>query len=98
MIEVEQEAYLAGFERLEKRGPGWLRELRRSAMERFMALGFPTTKLEDCEYTNFAPIGRAAFQPAEGAVSAAAPVPLDMPRLVFANGRLLEAVGLQGAC
>jgi Fe-S cluster assembly protein SufD len=39
----------------------WLRRLRRSAIERFAALGFPTTRDEDWKYTSVAPIVKLEF-------------------------------------
>ncbi len=91
--------YLAAFEELEKRRRSsdgvWLRDLRRRALERFLELGFPTTRVEEWKYTNVAPIARTCFQPAEP--MAPAPVAemlsrapfadLQCPRLVFVNGR-----------
>ena len=42
----------------------WVRHLRTKAMEDFVALGFPTTKLESWRFTNVAPIQRMTFTPA----------------------------------
>jgi Fe-S cluster assembly protein SufD len=44
--------------------PAWVEELRREAVKRFDAKGFPTTDEEDWKYTNVAPIARADFAPA----------------------------------
>ena len=43
--------------------PDWLREARRQALERFLALGFPTATRgnERWKYTNVTPIARAEF-------------------------------------
>ncbi len=89
-----QEAYLAAFGRREKELPG-LHELRRAAIERFAALGFPTTKNEDWKYTNLAPFLKRPYEPAAPVAAAAvrdqlAAAPfadLGCPRLVFVNGR-----------
>jgi cysteine desulfurase/selenocysteine lyase len=59
-------------------------------MERFLELGFPTTRLEAWKYTNVAPISRLTFRPAVAASQALLP---DLnafpgPRLVFVNGFL----------
>ncbi|MBI4445572.1 MAG: Fe-S cluster assembly protein SufD [Acidobacteria bacterium] len=67
MIEVDRETepYLASFAALEeqRRGePRWVRWLRESAMERFMGLGFPTSRLEDWKFTSVSPITRMSFQ------------------------------------
>src|SRR3989442_4919251 len=65
----EWERYLADFAQLASNGttpaPPWTRELRRSARDRFTALGFPTTKHEEWKYTNVAPIARSRFERAE---------------------------------
>ncbi len=42
----------------------WLQRLRRDALERFQAAGFPTTRDEEWRLTNVAPIARTAFDPA----------------------------------
>ncbi len=42
--------------------PAALQELRRAAIERFAALGFPTTRQEEWRFTNVAPLARAAFR------------------------------------
>ncbi len=93
-IHENQEAYLSAFALREKELPG-LYELRRAAIERFAALGFPTTKNEDWKYTNLAPFLKNAYQPAPAVAAeavreqlAAAPfADLGCPRLVFVNGR-----------
>jgi Fe-S cluster assembly protein SufD len=74
----------------------WLEHLRQKGKDNFLALGFPTTKLEDWKYTNVTPIRRITFEPApppnERSLS---PIPeLDSypaPRLVFVNGRMVPA-------
>ena len=45
--------------------PAWVGRLRRSAIERFEELGFPTTDEEDWKYTNVGAIARGTFRPAE---------------------------------
>jgi Fe-S cluster assembly protein SufD len=60
--------FLSHFARLEEklgRDGGWLHQVRKEAMARFAALGFPTTRLEEWKYTNVAPIARIPFQAAE---------------------------------
>ena len=52
------------FERQEG-GPEWLERLRRSAFERFEALGYPTTKNEDWHFTSVAPIAERSFSLAD---------------------------------
>nr|MDP9121559.1 Fe-S cluster assembly protein SufD [Acidobacteriota bacterium] len=41
--------------------PQALKALRREAIERFTALGFPTLRQEEWRFTNVAPIARASF-------------------------------------
>jgi Fe-S cluster assembly protein SufD len=74
--------------------PAWLQEARRAALERFEALGFPSTREEDWRFTNVAPIARTVFRTAAaapGAVSAAelaAATAGEAPqRVVFVDGR-----------
>jgi Fe-S cluster assembly protein SufD len=94
---AEQNVYGAQFMRLRERLPGshlpWLERLRRKGMDDFLALGFPTTRLENWKYTNVAPIRRTTFQPALD--YRIVPIPEDLqlqicsypgPRLVFVNG------------
>ncbi|MGH7962072.1 MAG: Fe-S cluster assembly protein SufD [Candidatus Binatia bacterium] len=64
----ELEHYLSDFDQFEKNGaaqePSWLRQLRQSAISRFVELGFPTIRHEEWKYTSVAPIARSRFQPA----------------------------------
>jgi Fe-S cluster assembly protein SufD len=68
--------------------------LRRAAMERFAALGFPTTRLEDWKFTSVAPIASTAFRRAtpDGAAISERDLAGETfadegwPRLVFVNG------------
>jgi Fe-S cluster assembly protein SufD len=45
-------------------GASWFAQLRRSAIDAFSALGFPTMRHEDWKYTNVAPLAALDFQPA----------------------------------
>jgi Fe-S cluster assembly protein SufD len=108
-----RDRYVSEFEALERQGtvatPGWLLPLRRAAIARFAARGFPTTRDEDWRYTNLAPLGAAPFRPS----STVAPVGLrpealdrfafpgvGYPRLTFVDGRysakLSSAASLSG--
>ncbi len=94
------ERYLEAFERGTGRpaGPAWLDARRRQAIDRFAALGFPTTRDEEYRFTNVAAIASTVFERAEteridasairdhlyGAETAA--------ELVFVNGRFAEAL------
>ena len=61
--------YLDQFAQVEARakssGQEWLLPVRREAMDRFVALGFPTTRDEDWRFTNLGPIAQTAFRPAD---------------------------------
>ncbi len=91
-----EQAYLAAYavKRGALGGSPALVALRDTAIERFGALGFPTTHNEDWKYTNLAPMLRAGFEPAahvpaERAAAALSGPFTDLggPRLVFVNGR-----------
>jgi Fe-S cluster assembly protein SufD len=95
---TEQNAYAAQFLTMRERLPGThlplIERLRRKGMEDFLALGLPTTKLENWKYTNVASIRRITFEPAFD--HQLSPVPEKLcfeidsygsPRLVFVNGR-----------
>jgi Fe-S cluster assembly protein SufD len=64
MTATDHDRYLVDFETLAKElsaGPDRLRQLRRQAIDRFAALGFPTIKMEEWRFTNVAPIARTEF-------------------------------------
>ncbi|HEU4566260.1 MAG TPA: Fe-S cluster assembly protein SufD [Gemmatimonadaceae bacterium] len=80
--------------------PSWVAPIRRSAIERFEALGFPTPKNEDWHFTSVAPIAEAEFrllsEPSVD-VSPASLAPFifghpEWPTLVFVNGRWSPAL------
>src|SRR5215470_10793116 len=94
-VAAEQNVYAAQFVSVQDRLPGrrlpWLERLRQKGMDDFLALGFPTTRLENWKYTNVAPIRRMTF---ESAVDRPLPsIPHfeahASPRLVFVNGRFV---------
>ncbi len=93
-----KQTYVAEFASSEKElgGPKWLRAVRKKAMERFEALGFPNQKHEHWKYTNLATLLRLPFKPAilgrpDGVVSEnLEPFKfgiLKTSQLVFVNGR-----------
>ena len=95
---MTQQAFLEDFQTLTNGSEGeeshWLQGVRRTAIERFTALGFPTTKNEDWHFTSVAPIAEADFRAhqAGGDVSREDLVPFrfgatDWTELVFVNGR-----------
>jgi Fe-S cluster assembly protein SufD len=81
-------------------GPEWLPPLRHTAIERFDALGFPTTKNEDWHFTSVAPIAEREFQRAPvlaRKVEASDLKPFDFGHpewtsLVFVDGRFDAAL------
>ncbi len=99
-----QGIYRAEFERAlrEPTGhtPSWLSALRRSAMDRFTELGFPSRHDEEWRFTNITPIAETSFrfadaEPGQLDPTVAAPLifsGLDAHRLVFLNGRYAPAL------
>jgi len=93
-----KQTYVAEFASSERElgGPEWLRAVRKKAIGRFEALGFPTQKHEQWKFTNLAPLLRVPFKPAilgrPGGVVAENLEPftfgvLKTSQLVFVNGR-----------
>ena len=92
-----QSRYRDEFGRVERQLAGadlrWLRNSRRAAFDRFVELGFPTTRHEDWKYTNVAAIEKRAFKslpPSPGGASAAQINGLALTGshlLAFVNGR-----------
>jgi len=56
-IDVYREDFSA-----QKAGPAWLNKLRAKGLERFEALGFPTTRNEDWHFTSVAAIAERTFR------------------------------------
>jgi len=88
------EARVARFERTQadSGGAAWLLPVRRAALDRFVTLGFPTTKLEAWRGTDVGPIARTQFEPAPPAALDRAELDARIgkaygPRFVFVNGR-----------
>ncbi len=83
---------------LARRLPGqdlpWLAWFRKHGLERFAALGFPDTRLEDWKYTRVTPITKRAFTPAieaaagrQGPAATVSPIEgLDCYKLAFTDG------------
>jgi Fe-S cluster assembly protein SufD len=80
--------------------PGWLGARRRAALEQFRGAGFPGRRDEAWKYTSLRLLERRSFTSMSGPVAAPATGRigaihgLDGPRLVFVNGRLVEADAL----
>jgi Fe-S cluster assembly protein SufD len=99
-IAAEAEPYRAAFDHARRsRGPldpEWLSALRRAALERFCALGFPTTRQEPWKYTPVAEIARTAFAPADPGLRLG-PVGPTLTRLSFGGAfRGREVVFVNG--
>ena len=83
--------------------PAWLAEARRGALERFAALGLPTTRHEDWRFTSLAPLAALDLRRAPEAGGGAAAALLSRPlapegaRLVFVNGRYRPDLSRRGA-
>ena len=108
---VEKGLYQSQFENLQKSlraEPSWLAGIRKAAMDRFLALGFPTTHDEDWRFTSVAPISRIPFKAARSLPRGAAlrknPTALTFgdwsgPQIVFVNDQfapeLSASVGLR---
>ena len=95
--------YLVAFEALQDRrpaGPAWANSQRREALERFAALGFPTTRDEEYRFTNVAPIASKVFQRAPEGTTTVSPADLTAhlypgqvaAELIFVNGRFSPAL------
>ncbi len=91
--------YLADFETFSSNGggagPDWLPPVRRAALARFAALGFPTPRNEDWHFTSVAAIAESEFHPLPVSSGDVKPEDLapflfgrgDWPTFVFVNGR-----------
>jgi Fe-S cluster assembly protein SufD len=87
--------------------PDWLEPVRREAMERFAATGFPAARDEEWRFTPIGPIAQGTWRPATGSAVAAtvtreqlAPFVFghaDWTTLVFVNGAYSEALSALGA-
>lgn len=101
--------YASEYARVRQPGAGsdaaWLSEMREDALDRFLSLGFPTTRDEEWRFTSVAPIAEQAF------VLTGDPTP-DVKRVdvapfrlqgilraevVFVNGRYVPALSNVGA-
>ena len=103
------ESYVAEWQRATDRlrdaGPQGVRRLRVEAWERFLSLGFPSTRDEEWRFTSVAPIAEGDFAlalPASAVLpeSAVAPFRLAVTlaaELVFVDGRYAPALSRRGA-
>ena len=79
---------------LRKEDPAWVHDLRRTGIERFKSLGFPTLREEEWRFTRTRPIAELDFRPAETATGVTEDAIVSRTfddshcyRLVFVNGR-----------
>jgi Fe-S cluster assembly protein SufD len=105
----EVESYLLNFGRFEEaragQEPSWVHQLRKAALSRFAALGFPTMRQEEWKYTNVAPLTKVRFQPvpaqrdgltAERLVQVARGE-VARAQLVFMNGHYAQELSFLGS-
>jgi Fe-S cluster assembly protein SufD len=63
---MTRDHYIGEFSKLEReshpRQPTWLGLVRKAALDRFVALGFPTLDDEEWKYTNVAPIAKTSYR------------------------------------
>ena len=99
MIETIQETdnYISSFAKFEKSRASnehaWLRELRRTALDSFQRLGFPTTHDEEWRFTSVAPITRVPF---DLAPDAAAPSAAELESFSFGSWSGIQLVFVNG--
>ncbi len=102
------ELYQGPFENFSRNGggqPEWLLPLRRQALERFGASGFPRPKDEDWRFTNLKPITESEFPPLAPPPVEPQPEALESflighpewPVAVFVNGRLSPKLSRLGS-
>ena len=95
MPKTQKDNYLSAFTKgTDRKAPAWINQTRKSAINRFRELGFPTTREENWKYTNVGPIAETPFK----FVSEFSPHGISIgqikpflfsenwPRLVFVNG------------
>ena len=99
---LQTDSYESSFTQLELQSwdkvPSWLALKRRSAIQRFSELGFPTPREEEWKYTQVAPIASTSFKAARSDLDGFRSEQLDRitfanlgcPRLVFFNGHYVE--------
>lgn len=99
-VAVYEKAFAELEPRLRKSGPDWLHDLRRSGIDRFKTLGFPSLRDEEWRFTRTRPIADVDFVPAgEGRVPDEATIQArtfddtGCLRIVLVNGRVAESHG-----
>jgi Fe-S cluster assembly protein SufD len=87
-----------------RNAPGWVNAQRKSAIERFVSLGFPTSKNEDWHFTSVAPIAEREFTFVAGPTGDISAADVERfnfgadswHRAVFVNGRFDAALSSLG--
>jgi Fe-S cluster assembly protein SufD len=65
-VETAAAPVFADFEKLPGGVPAWVDELRRTALDRFIELGYPTSRNEDWKFTNIRPLTEQTFKRVPG--------------------------------
>jgi Fe-S cluster assembly protein SufD len=98
-IKEQEGLYLSSFTSLEsalnENAPAWLAKFRRTAIEAFAEVGFPTTRNEEWLYTNVQPLVSTPYVPSGGALTEELRQKIERTplfdlacsRLTFLNGR-----------
>jgi len=88
---------------LKKDDPAWVHDLRRTGLERFKTLGFPTLREEEWRFTRTRPIAELDFRPAANATGVTEDDIVSRTfddshcyRLVFVNGYAAESLSRVG--
>ncbi len=96
------EKLLGEFKRLQtsRKEPAWLQSLRNKAMDRFVELGFPSTRQEEWRFTNVAPMSKINWRAtsedsSEGLLEKDLDFVFSPTRLVFVNGQFAPALSSQ---
>ncbi len=95
-VEELRDSWASAFEKTERTGPAWLRDIRERGMESFTHLGFPTTRNEDWRFTNVSPIARTIFDPAQAAWGYSGEISKDAHSLTFYNGHYMSEASAAG--
>jgi Fe-S cluster assembly protein SufD len=99
---VSVASFVEAFRRHAPSGPAWLAPVRRTAIDRFAAAGFPTQRDEDWHFTSAKPIAEASWDSIvpTGQVRADDLAPFtfagEWVQMVFVNGRFAPALSALG--
>ena len=104
-LELYRTEYAKARARRPQGEPAALAERRDAALDRFLEVGFPTTRHEEWRFTSVAPIADQAFAMSAPAVAGACPVNLDPFRfhgvcaaeLVFVDGHYVPSLSTRAA-